>query len=204
MKFLFFVYVFMSNIMYINCINLENMLTLIIGDIMELLMLCIKVFSVRILDVSLGTMRTIVTVKGKTKTASLIGFVEVLIWFLVVREALNTDIESIWIAISYAGGYATGTLIGGYLSNKFIQGNFGVQVILSENNDSIIDTIRKEGYAVSVIDVKGQDKDKEKYMLFIEIDKKRFDHLRNLIKELDEKAFIVVNETRMVQNGYFK
>lgn len=171
---------------------------------MELLMLCIKVFSVRILDVSLGTMRTIVTVKGKTKTASLIGFVEVLIWFLVVREALNTDIESIWIAISYAGGYATGTLIGGYLSNKFIKGNFGVQVILSENDNTIVDTIRKEGYAVSVIDVKGQDKDKEKYMLFIEIDKKRFDHLRNLIKELDEKAFIVVNETRMVQNGYFK
>ena len=171
---------------------------------MELLLLCLKVFSVRILDVSLGTMRTIVTVKGKTKTASLIGFVEVLIWFLVVREALNTDIESIWIAISYAGGYATGTLIGGYLSNKFIKGNFGVQVILSENNDSIIDTIRKEGYAVSVIDVKGQDKSKEKYMLFIEIDKKRFDHLKSLIKELDEKAFIVVNETRMVQNGYFK
>jgi len=171
---------------------------------MELLTLCIKVFSVRILDVSLGTVRTISTVKGKTKTASLIGFVEVLIWFLIVREALNTDIESIWIAVSYAGGYATGTLIGGFLSNKFIKGNFGVQVILSENNDKIIDIIRKEGYAVSVIDVKGQDKDKEKYMLFIEIDKRRFEHLKKLIKELDEKAFIVVNETRMVQNGYFK
>jgi len=183
---------------------MENMLTLIIGDFMELLMLCLKVFSVRILDVSLGTMRTIVTVKGKTKTASLIGFIEVLIWFLVVREALNTDIESIWIAISYAGGYATGTLIGGFLSNKFIKGNFGVQVILSKNDNGIVDTIRKEGYAVSVIDVKGQEQDKEKYMLFIEIDKRRFEHLRNLIKDLDEKAFIVVNETRMVQNGYFK
>ena len=180
------------------------MLTLIIGDIMELLLLCLKVFSVRILDVSLGTMRTIVTVKGKTKTASLIGFIEVLIWFLIVREALNTDIESIWIAISYAGGYATGTLLGGILSNKLIKGNFGVQVILYKNDNAIVDTIRKEGYAVSVIDVKGQEKDKEKYMLFIEIDKRRFEHLRNLIKELDEKAFIVVNETRMVQNGYFK
>ena len=41
-------------------------------------------------------------------------------------------------------------------------------------------------------------------MLFIEIDKRKFEHLRNLIKELDSKAFIVVNETRMVQNGYFK
>ena len=199
----FFTFLY-TNSTHINCIKLENMLTLIMGDFMELLMLCIKVFSVRILDVSLGTMRTIVTVKGKAKTASLIGFIEVLIWFLIVREALNTDIESIWIAISYAGGYATGTLIGGILSNKLIKGNFGVQVILSENNDSIIDAIRKEGYAVSVIDVKGQDKDKEKYMLFIEIDKRRFEHLRSLIKGLDEKAFIVVNETRMVQNGYFK
>lgn len=171
---------------------------------MELLLLCIKVFCVRILDVSLGTMRTIVTVKGKTKTASLIGFIEVLIWFLVVREALNTDIDSIWIAISYAGGYATGTLIGGFLSNRFIKGNFGVQVILSKNDDAIVNTIRKEGYAVSVLDVRGQEQDKEKYMLFIEIDKRNFNHLRNLIKELDEKAFVVVNETRMVQNGYFK
>lgn len=171
---------------------------------MELLFLCIKVFFIRILDVSLGTMRMIVTVKGKAVTASIIGFFEVLVWFIVVREALNTDIESLWIAVAYAGGFATGTYIGSLLSNNFIQGNFGVQVILSENSNRIVNIIRKEGYAVSVIDVKGQDQDKDKYMLFIEINKKRFNHLRSLIKELDERAFIVVNETRMVQNGYFK
>lgn len=171
---------------------------------MELLLLCIKVFCVRILDVSLGTTRTIMTVKGKAHIASMIGFFEVLVWFLVVREALNTDMDSIWIAVSYAGGFATGTYIGSFLSNKFIRGNFGVQVILSKNDNKIVDTIRKEGYAVSVIDVKGQEQEKEKYMLFIEIDKRRFNHLKNLIKDLDERAFIVVNETRMVQNGYFK
>lgn len=171
---------------------------------MEILILCIKVFLVRILDVSLGTTRTIVTIKGKAITASLIGFVEVLIWFLIVREALNTDINSIWIAVSYAGGFATGTYIGSFLSNKYIKGNFGVQVILSHNDDKIVDMIRKAGYAVSVIDVKGQEQNKDKYMLFIEIDKKKFNHLRELIKELDERAFIVVNETRLVQNGYFK
>jgi len=171
---------------------------------MELLYLCLKVFFVRIMDVSLGTTRTIVMVKGKTKLASLIGFVEVLIWFLVVKEALNTDINSIWIAISYAGGFATGTFIGGFLSNKFIKGTFGVQVILSNSSDEIVNIIRKEGYAVSVIDVKGQEQNKDKYMLFIEIDKRNFNHLRDLIKSLDERAFIVVNETRMVQNGYFK
>ena len=146
---------------------------------MELLLLCIKVFCVRILDVSLGTTRTIVMVKGKTTLASIIGFFEVLIWFLVVKEALNTDINSIWIAVAYAGGFATGTFVGGFLSNKFIKGNFGVQVILSKNDNKVVNTLRKEGYAVSVIDVKGQDELNEKYMLFIEIDKRKFEHLRN-------------------------
>lgn len=170
---------------------------------MELLILCIKVFCVRVMDVSLGTMRTIVVVKGQKLVASLIGFFEVLIWFLVVREALNTDLDSIWIAISYAGGFATGTYIGGILSNSFIKGNFGVQVILSDEDNRVVDALRKEGFAVSVIDVKGQNQDKNKYMLFIEIDKKQFNYLKDLIKKLDDKAFIVVNETRMVQNGYF-
>lgn len=41
-------------------------------------------------------------------------------------------------------------------------------------------------------------------MLFIEIDKKDISHLKNMIKKIDEKAFIVVNETKYVQNGYFK
>lgn len=171
---------------------------------MELLILCVKIFFVRILDVSMGTMRTIVTVKGKTKVASLIGFVEVLIWFLIVREALNTNETSIFVAISYAGGYATGTLIGGLLSNKLISGNLGLQVILSRRDDSIIDKIREAGYAVSVIDVKGQNADELKYMLFMEINKKKINEVRNLIKKLDSKAFLTVNETKLVQNGYFK
>ena len=86
---------------------------------MELLLLCIKIFCVRIMDVSLGTMRMIVTVKGKAIIASLIGFVEVFIWFVIVKEALNTDSTSLWVAASYAGGYATGTFVGSMLSKTF-------------------------------------------------------------------------------------
>lgn len=167
-----------------------------------MLFLCLKIFFVRIMDVSLGTIRTIMTVKGRSLIASLIGFIEVTIWFLVVKEAINTDSNSLWIVISYAGGYATGTFIGGRLSEKLISGTVGVQAILSSQNDEIIKIIREHGYAVSVMDVKGQND--KKYMLFIEINKKRLHHLQELIKELDERAFIVVNETKYVMNGYIK
>ena len=170
---------------------------------MEIFLLCLKIFFARILDVSLGTVRTIVTVKGKKFYAALIGFIEVFIWFLIARDALNVEIDTIFIPLSYSLGYATGTLIGGLISEKVISGNLTVQIVLSNQNTEIIDIIREKGYAVSVIDAKGQNDDK-KYMLFMEINKNRLNSLKELIKTLDEKAFIVVNETKMVQNGYLK
>ncbi|MCI5835127.1 MAG: DUF5698 domain-containing protein [Firmicutes bacterium] len=170
---------------------------------MELFILCVKIFFVRILDVSLGTVRMIITVKGNKLVASLIGFFEILVWFLIVKEALNTTETSIFIALSYSLGYATGTYIGGILSDKFVSGTLSVQVVLSNNNHKIVDKIREEGFAVSVVNVKGKE-DHDKYMLFMEIDKKKINQLKYLIKSLDSKAFVVVNETKMVENGFFK
>lgn len=167
-----------------------------------MLFLCIKIFFARILDVSLGTVRTIFTVKGKSVIASLIGFIEICIWFTVVREALNTDETSLWIMISYAAGYATGTYIGGKLSNKIIKTNFSVQVITS--NLKLAELLRGEGYAVSLINIQGQEEKTDKYMLFIEIRNKNLTHLKEFIRQNDDKAFVVVNETKFVQNGFIK
>lgn len=167
---------------------------------MELFFLCLKIFFVRILDVSLGTFRSVITLKGKIKEATIIGFFEVLVWFVVVQEALATDNQSLWIAISYSLGFAAGTYLGGIMSDKFIRVKLGVQVILSKKDDLIVKKLREQGFAVSVIDVKGQD---NKYMLFIAVDSKKYDHLNKLIKTLDPNAFIVVNETKYVHNGYF-
>lgn len=168
---------------------------------MELFLLCLKVFFARILDVSMGTFRTIITVKGKNFYASVVGFFEILIWFLVVKEVLNTDNNSIWIAISYCLGFATGTYLGGILSNKFISGNLTVQIITDSAYPKLVHTLREEGYAVTVIDVKGKEEN-EKFMLFIEINNKNLDHLQKIVKEIDHDAFIVVNETKSVQNGF--
>ena len=166
-----------------------------------LLFLCLKIFFVRIIDVSLGTVRTIFTVKGKDIIASLIGIVEITVWFLVVKEALNTDEDSLWIVISYAGGFATGTYIGGFISKRFIQSNLAVQVITT--NVNLVDILRDNGFGVSVLDIKGK-KDEKKYMLYISITNKSYGELEKLIKSLDEKAFIVVNEIKNIQNGFIK
>ena len=111
---------------------------------MELLFLCIRIFLVRIMDVSLGTIRTVMTVRGKNVIAALIGFVEVTIWFLVVKDALNSASNSLWIAVSYAGGFATGTFIGGFISKTFIRSKLGVQIVIHQENKKLIDILREK------------------------------------------------------------
>ena len=171
---------------------------------MIILMLCIKIFFARIIDVSLGTVRILVLVKGKTFLAACIAFVELLIWFVVAREALTTIMTSWWIPISYAAGYSTGTLIGSFISEKFIKGFIGVQVISSNITEEDIAKIRDNGYAVSIIDLENRDEDKNGRMLYIQIKKTKYNSLIKLLKSIDNHAFVVVNDTKHIENGFLK
>ena len=85
------------------------------GDVM-LFLIITKIFFARIIDVSLGTFRTILTVKGKICFPTIIAFFEVIIWFYVAKEALLVDTNNVLIPISYSLGYATGNLIGSLIS----------------------------------------------------------------------------------------
>lgn len=167
-----------------------------------MLLLCLEIFFARILDVSLGTVRTILTVKEKRMVASLIGFIEVTIWFIVVKEATSTPEVNLWVVTAYAGGFAVGTYLGSFISTKFIKGTLSVQIITSSRNQTLIEALRNKGFAVSVIDVQG--KDGNKYLLLVEINKNKLASLEKLVYSLDKKPFIIVDDTKFVQNGFIK
>ena len=171
---------------------------------MVVFLLCLKIFCARILDVSIGTVRMILTVRNKSLYAAIVAFFEVFIWFMVAREALNTSVSSISIPISYALGYATGTFVGGIISDKFIDSIIGVQVITTKSSEMMINAIREKGFAVSVIPLKKEKDRDKKEMLFIQLHKSKLKRLTKILNELDPKAFTIVNETKTVQNGFIK
>ena len=168
---------------------------------MELFSLCIKIFLVRTIDVALGTIGTIVTIKGNKFISSIIGFIEAFIWFLVVKEALTTDLKSIWIAVSYSLGYSLGTYLGALVSKRLINTLMQIQVIIDKKNSKIIKILKEKGYALTAINIETENS--EKYLLLIEIHDKRYNELINIIKNIDSKAFIIASENKYVINGYF-
>lgn len=161
---------------------------------MSLLLTCIKIFFARILDVSLNTIRTTFVIKGKTFIVALIAFVEITIWLLVARTAINVELN-LWIVISYSGGYTMGTILGTTFINKFVKTNMELIVISTKIKNT--KKIKDKNFGVSILN-----KDKNKTILLIETSKKRLDELTTLLKKLDNEAFITIKETKTIINGY--
>ena len=168
-----------------------------------MLFTCLEIFLARIVDVSISTFRMMIMVRKKSVFTPILAFCEVFVWFIAVRRALNTNIDSILIPIFYSLGYATGTYIGGCLSRKFIKNVNSIEVTTSRGNTKLINALRSEGCGVSVIALKNNYRDK-KDLLLVDVKSKNTQETIKLIKELDAKAFIVVKDTKIVHNGYIK
>ena len=171
---------------------------------MVLFILCIQVFFCRIVDVSLATVRTILTVKGKIGTASIIGFVEVFVWFVIVQAAISKGGTSIWVALFYAGGFGAGTYIGGKLADRFLKGILNIQIVTSSKNEALVDAVRNAGFGVSVLNVNRSVYGDEKYMLVTEIKSENLKKLKKIVYSFDPAAFVMARETMFIQNGFFK
>ncbi len=170
-----------------------------------MVMVCIKIFLARIVDVSLGTIRTVLVVKGKNFTPAIVAFFEVLIWFFAAREALNNATDSLLIPIFYAGGYAAGTYIGTFISERYVEGLIGVQVITKSSGETkLLKEIRDSGFGASVIDLKNPYEKDKKEMVLVHLNKSKLKKLTRIIRRNAPDAFVVINENKYVQNGLIK
>jgi uncharacterized protein YebE (UPF0316 family) len=79
------------------------------------------IFGLRVVDVSMGTVRMILGVRGYRGQAATIGFFEVLIWLIAVGAALQ-HLTSILHIVGYAGGFAVGNYAGIWLESRFALG----------------------------------------------------------------------------------
>ena len=164
---------------------------------MNILISCIEVFFGRLLDVGIGSVRTIFLVKQKNLIACILAFIEILIWFLIARQILTDKEINALIIFSYALGYALGTYIGGIINKYFVKGTLTALIITSASKKLMLDTLKESNYGVTSIPLEDN-----KYMFLIEFKKRNIKKLKDIIKQVDRDAFIIVNETLSVENGY--
>ena len=161
-----------------------------------MILICIKIFFARILDVSIGTVRTIFTIEGKKVLSTILAFFEVLVWFYVAREAINGDFGP-YVPFAYAGGYATGTLVGILINDLVNHGKMMLTVITAELDMTLC--LEKNDIKYSLVNLENSFDNLERKMLLIFIDKKSVSKTVNLIRKYDPQAVITSTSTNIVE-----
>ena len=159
------------------------------------------IFFARIIDVSLGTVRMILTIRGERYIAAVIGFFEIMIYEVALGKVINSLDEPVKL-ILYCLGFASGVIVGSWLEGVLALGYQGIQVIMDNDNQELVEQLREEGYAITTWKAEGLSGPK----LVLNLVVKRGISLKiaERIREHDEHAFIVFMEPKSFAGGYFK
>jgi uncharacterized protein YebE (UPF0316 family) len=97
------------------------------------ILLGVVIFLARVTDVSMGTMRTISIVQGRTKIAFLLGFVEVSMWLVIISTVIHRISEQPILGVFYALGFSTGNVVGIILEKRIAFGHIILRIINTES-----------------------------------------------------------------------
>jgi uncharacterized protein YebE (UPF0316 family) len=166
---------------------------------LEMIMGALLIMSMRICDVSIGTIRTILVVQGRKYFAGLAGFIEVLIWVFAIRFIMQ-HLDNIANLFGYAMGFGLGNIIGITLEQKIGLGYVQLNVISRHFTDLIADTLRKSKYGVTVLPGEGGSGGVSIIVLITT--RKNQKKVISLIESIDENAFITVQHS-LPYRGFF-
>jgi len=158
------------------------------------------VFSTRVLDVTLGTMRIIFLSRGRKYLAPLLGFVEVLIWITVVSQIVGGT-HNIVAYIAYASGFAVGNYIGMVIEDRLAMGTLIIRIILSQKGMALVDSLRGAGYGVTYVD--GHGATGSVILVYTIVMRKELGQVVGIIEDTSPKSFFTVEELRSVRQGIF-
>ena len=154
----------------------------------------------RISDVTLGTIRIISIGRGYKFVAPLLGFFEVLIWLLAIRQIMQ-NLTNIFYYIVYAGGFAAGTFVGMYIEEKLAIGILSIRVITREDASALITYLRTEDYGVTTVEAQGAWG--QVHVIYTIVKRSQVHKVIEIINRFNPKAFYLVEDVRSARKGIF-
>ncbi|MEL7626911.1 MAG: DUF5698 domain-containing protein [Anaerolineaceae bacterium] len=158
------------------------------------------IFFVRVLSISMDTLRFMFTMRGKRTIAWFLGFFESVLFVLTVGVVLN-DMTNFLYIIAYAAGYATGNVIGMYIERKLAVGYSHISVISKTRGSEVSHALRENDFAVTEIPAQGM----EGPVCISDLSVRRKDiaDVEKIVKETDPEAFITIEEVTPLRAGYW-
>ena len=160
----------------------------------------VLIFCSRVADVSLGTLRLIYLSRGYRGLAPLVGFFEVLIWIVAVREVM-INMRNVACVLAYAGGYAMGSYVGMRLEERLAIGKVLLRVVFRLDPEPFLVYMRQSDLGFTLLD--GQGIRQHVKILMAAINGKDLKRVLEKLSETHPKAFYTFDRVRTVSEGVF-
>lgn len=170
------------------------------SEIFRWVVLPLLIFIARLCDVTLGTLRNVFISKGLRNVVPVLGFFEVTIWLISIRQIMQ-HLDNPLCYIAFAGGFATGTYVGLFIEKRLAIGMQVLRIIINQDAQPLIEMLQNLNFGVTIIDghgAKGPVK-----IIFTIIKRKDIDVVRRLIKETNPQAFYSIEDIRVASQGVF-
>lgn len=151
------------------------------------------IFCARVVDVSMGTLRTICVVRGMRFTAAVLGFFEVSIWVTAISGVL-THLDHWYNVVAYASGFATGNVVGIFIEQKLAMGMQMIRIISRSQSAAVAAGLRLAGYAVT--EVKGEGLRGQVSISFVVAPRKETPTVMQVAHQIDPEAVSTVEDIR--------
>lgn len=163
---------------------------------------CLIICCAKIVEISVQSLKTCMMVKGQRAKAAGLGFLECVIWGLVISTIIGTLGDNLFLLLFYCIGYAAGLFIGSTIESKLALGTSNLQLIASDaSSKKIIAYLKDRDYGYTVFEGHGST-DKMNMILIVIARKEASKVLKDVRKECDGKVFVVASDVSKYAGGY--
>jgi uncharacterized protein YebE (UPF0316 family) len=159
------------------------------------------IFLLRLCDVPIGTLRTMLMVQGRRLPAVCLASIEAAIWVIAISRVFSGDLNSPFRIAGYALGFASGTALGMTAERWLAFGQALVRIISRTHSEALRLKLISEGFGVT--GVEGRGRDGPVLILFVVTPRKRLRKMLALIRALDASAFITLEPVSQAIGGHF-
>lgn len=166
----------------------------------ETLVLGLIIFVARVTDVTLGTLRTVSIVQGRTKMAFFLGFVEISLWLVVISAVINKITTNPLLGFFYALGFSTGNVVGIMLERRLAFGHLILRIISRKDGRDMAEKIRAVGYGVTIF--QGEGMHGPVLELYVVCRRKDLSEILPCVIDSDPDAFYTTQPVGLVNRVY--
>ena len=153
------------------------------------------IFTLRLLDVGMATVRIVLLGRGRRGPAALLGFFESLVWVIAIARVFD-GLDDPARMIAFALGFAGGTYAGSRVEEWMALGQALVRIVAPVLTDPVAPLLRAKGYGATVVNGDGLTGDVR--VTFCVVPRKEVYSVTRLIHEANPEAYVTIEQTSTV------